>query len=90
MKKQNNKKSQQLLFLEGLLQSIKKGNSQQNKPFKIGVTEKYEGIKAELEIYPNCKGFLVWRIITSAGCGIWQCWETEEEIEKTFKLFSLV
>lgn len=84
------KNSQEVLFLQGLLAGIKAGEDQQNKPFTIGVTEKHEGIKADLEIYPNCNGFLCFRFITSAGCGHWQTWREAEEIESTFRVMSLL
>ena len=85
-----NKNTQQVLFLQGLLQGIKKGTPQQQIPFKISVVEKYQGIRSQFEIYPNCKGFLSWRVITEVGKGLWQTWGSEEEIENTFRMMSLL
>ena len=82
--------SQQVLFLQGLLQSIKAGRQQQTKSFKIGVTEKYEKIKFDLEVYPNCKGFIAWRVLTTTGKGIFQTWTEPEEIENSFRAMSLL
>jgi hypothetical protein len=84
------KNSQQVLYLQGLLQSIKKGNAQKNKPFRIGVTEKYAGLKFDFEIYPNCDGFLVWRVVNTLGEGLWQSWKDEDEIVNSFREMSLL
>ncbi len=89
-KKVIGKNSQQVLFLQGLLQGIKAGEPQQNKSFKLGVAEKHENIKFNLEIYPNCKGFITFRTITEAGEGFWQSWEEPEQIENTFRVMSLL
>lgn len=81
--------SQHLLFLQGLLQSIKQRGKQQNIPFKIGVADKMAN-KFDFEIYPNCNEFIAWRVVNKLGAGLWQTWRTEEEIYNTFKLLSLL
>ena len=82
--------SQQVLYLQGLLQGVKEGKPQQNIPFRMGLTEKYAGIKFDIEVYPNCNGFIAWRVINFLGAGLWQTWEDEEEIFNTFKGLSLL
>ena len=84
------KNSQQVLFLQGLLNSIKAGEQQQNKPFLLGVKEKHAGINFDLEIYPNCNNFITWRTITTTGEGFWQSWEEPEQIEESFRVMSLL
>ena len=82
--------SQQLLYSQGLIQNVKAGKPQQNKSFRIGVTEKYEGIQFDLEIYPNCEGFLVWRVVNCLGNGLWQTWQDEDDIVNSFRMMSLL
>jgi len=82
--------SQQVLYLQGLLQGVKEGKPQQNIPFRMGLTEKYAGIKFSIEVYPNCKGFLVWRVVNCLGKGLWQTWQDEDEIVNSFRMMSLL
>ncbi len=82
--------NQQLIFCQSLLDTIKEGKPQQNKPFTIGCTEKHENIPLSIELYPNAVNCLPYRIITTAGEGIWQTWEDSEEIENTFRMLSII
>ena len=82
--------SQQVLYLQGLIQSVKAGKSKQNQSFRIGVAEKHTGIKFDLEIYPNCEGFLVWRVVNCLGNGLWQTWQDEDDIVNSFRMMSLL
>ena len=80
------KKSQQLLYLQGLLNSIKSGHKQQNKPYTINCKEKHENIPVIITVYPNAVNCLPFKI----NDGLWSSWETEEQITNTFRMLSLV
>jgi hypothetical protein len=80
------KKSQQLLFLQGLLTSIKSGHKQQNKPFTINCKEKYFNIPVIITVYPNAVNCLPFKI----NDGLWSSWADNEHIENTFRMLSLV
>jgi hypothetical protein len=85
-----NKNNQQLLFLQGLLKGIQNNKPQQNKSIIIGVSEKHENIKFNIEVYPNCSRSLCYRVITSTGTGLWSDWTTLEEIEQSFVAMALI
>ena len=88
-KKVIGKNSQQVLFLQGLLQNIKEGKPQQNVTFKINVVDKL-GIHFNFEIYPYCKDCLVYRYVYLGSESLWQSWEDEQEIVNTFKSMGLL
>jgi hypothetical protein len=71
------------------LKTVKDG-VYQNKPITIHVKEKHFNIPFTIEVYPNAKGFLPFRVITSAGTGLWNTWETEEEIYNCFRGWSII
>lgn len=86
---ENQSNNQQLLFLQGLLQSIKEGKEQQNKPLIINVREKHEGIPFQIEVYPNAKNCLPYRIINS-GTGLWNTWEDNDQITVAFRIWGII
>ena len=69
-------KPQQQLYLEGLLIGIKSGEPQQNVPFTMSMPD-----HSKIEIYPNGKGFFIWRKLPD---GLWTSCGSEEEINSIF------
>ena len=69
-------KPQQQIFLEGLLEGIQAGNKQQNQPFTMSM-----GKGKKIEIYPNCKGFFVYRVLPD---GLWTDCTSKEDIQTIF------
>jgi hypothetical protein len=80
-----NNNYKKVLYLQSLLQDVKKGSPQQKqqKNFKIDVVNKYAGYRSEFEIYSNGQN-LTWRVITEVGSSLWRSWTTEKEIFDTF------
>jgi hypothetical protein len=58
---------------------------------KVSVKDKQEGIAFILQLNGNTRGqFLLYRVITSAGTGLCQTWDTPEEARKSFRMMSLI
>lgn len=80
---------QQLLFIQSMFQNEPLTNGGQT--IMINVKDKYEGIPYKLEVSADTIGrFLLFRVHTSDGVGLWGTWESKEEVEKWFKAVSLI
>lgn len=76
--------NQQLMFLNAMLHNIKRGISNNNIT-TISCHETHEQTKIKIEVYPG-DGFIAYRL----NGGHWNTWETESDIERTFKLISII
>lgn len=80
--------NQALLFVQSL---FKPEAQNQGETIKINVKDKVEGIPFVIEVNANTTGsFLLYRVVTSAGEGLWQSWDTPEEAENSFRMMSLI
>lgn len=83
--------NQQLRFLQGLLLGIQNGSPQQSHPITVNVTEKHEGLTFQIEVYPNAKSSLPYRLVFSEEeKSLWNSWDDLEEIEMSFRQMSLL
>lgn len=79
---------QVLLFIQGLLE---KKDVKQKETITCNVKDKQEEIPFVIEINENTTGrFILYRVVTSAGEGLWQSWESADDVERSFKHMSLI
>jgi hypothetical protein len=79
---------QQLMLIQAFMQP---GATKQVETITFNVKDKHEGIPFVIEVNSNTTGtFLVFRVITTAGEGLWQTWDSPEEVENSFRTFGLI
>ena len=79
---------QALLFIQSF---FKVNASFQKESIFVNVQDKCEMIPFKVEVNPNTEGTLVaYRVHTSAGESLWQTWENPEDVEKSFRMMSLI
>ena len=83
MSKITGKNSQQLLMIQGMF-GIK-----QATPIRIAVKEKRENIPCDLVVIPS-GDFVVYKTIVNNDESLWSSWESPEEVERWFRVCSLL
>lgn len=79
---------QALLFVQTL---FKPEAQNRGEIIKVNVKDKHQSIPFVIEVNANTTGsFLLYRVVTSAGEGLWQSWDTPEEAENSFRMMSLI
>lgn len=67
------------------------GPEQEGKTWRFRVQERHEGIPLEIEVYPKTGGgFLNYRVHTSEGPGLWNSWDSPEDIVRSFIQWGLI
>lgn len=79
---------QQLLFIQSMF--TKKPSN--NPPVTINLKEKRQGIPYRIQVSNNTQGdFLVFKLIDASGQeGLWQTWDSPEEVENFFRTASFI
>jgi hypothetical protein len=83
--------NQQMEFLKGMMQGIKKGTFKQIEPITMNFTEKHDHIKYQFQVVPAGKGIAFKTLAIEANVeSPWKCWENEQDIERFLKTCSFI
>ena len=80
---------QQLLFIQSLF--TEKAIPNNGETIKVNVKECHQGLPMTIEVSANTEGkFVLYRVHTTTGAGLWSSWDDQDEVEKWFKSASLL